>query len=615
MQPHKKQKQIAEEPTDRNGGDPFAIDEALIRHMETTPPFRQVGSHPVLKELRRFCAWLRNTQRRPLAGRFLRDEGVREELNAYAQEQRRRSELNDLFVAMTQLADAAHARTHDPNAVFDMDEALISEFEKEASASLVYPRYARRLARTLRRFSAWLGARGERAVAGRFDELDDDCEVFRKTPGNDVLKTALTHLRTFGEGRSIRPASDRAARDAPSQLADYKLFNATRTALQHLINEQMDVLYKFSQWLHQRSRAGIAGRVHDKTLDTDAAEYARRNPEIARALSSLRRVTPPSVQAEPPAAGASAPPVRASVLPQRPPFSFREPQSSARADSHAMFGPPEARIPHTEAPRDFDLNLEPIELAESAAPSFSGQGSRPVMSAPDLTAWFPMDFDHSGRTVPDYMINLLTRSGSQPGGLPPPHVYIQGRPYVLDLQPARHESTPTNPTGASVGLHPAGLEFPRLPSMGIPGWLSPSEEALSSRPSVAGFRRYARGVAFSSSAGAGPSSRPSASGHTDEEGRPASAVGRGADLPDFGGAVGAIWCHSDWDDGDQDVPVHLETALRERGRWPTEHGAQFTMFCINGEIYTAERRKRQDQGLFASQPSYGVYLNHHPSGD
>lgn len=615
MQPHKKQKQIAEEPTDRNGGDPFAIDEALIRHMETTPPFRQVGSHPVLEELRRFCAWLRNTQRRPLAGRFLRDEGVREELNAYAQEQRRRSELNDLFVAMTQLADAANARTHDPNAVFDMDEALISEFEKEASASLVYPRYARRLARTLRRFSAWLGARGERAVAGRFAELDDDGEVFRKTPGNDILKTALTHLRTFGEGRAIRPASDRAARDAPSQLADYKLFNATRTALQHLINEQMDVLYKFSQWLHQRSRAGIAGRVHDKTLDTDAAEYARRNPEIARALSSLRRVTPPSVQAESPAAGASAPPVRASVLPQRPPFSFRESQSSARADSHAMFGPPEARIPHTEAPRDFDLNLAPIELAEGAAPSFSGQGSQPVMSAPDLTAWFPMGFDHSGRTVPDYMIDLLTRSGSQPGGLPPPHVYIQGRPYVLDLQPARRESTPTNPTGASVGLHPAGLEFPRLPSMGIPGWLSPSEQALSSRPSVAGFRRYARGVAFSSSAGAGPSSRPSASGHTDEEGRPASAVGRGADLPDFGGAVGAIWCHSDWDDGNQDVPGHLETALRERGRWPTEHGAQFTMFCINGEIYTAERRKRQDQGLFASQPSYGVYLNHHPSGD
>lgn len=614
MQPHKKQKQIAEEPTDGNGGDPFAIDEALIRHMETTPPFRNPGRHPILEELRRFCAWLRNTQRRPLAGRFFRVEGAREELNAYAQEQRT-SELNGLFFAITQIAEAAQARTRDPNAAFDMDEALISEFEKEASVSLVYPRYAQRLARTLRRFSAWRAARGGRAVAGRFDELDDDCEVFRKTPGNDVIKTALTHLRTFGEGRSIRPAKDRSAREAPSQLADYKLFKVTRTALQHLINEQMDVLYKFSQWLHQRSRAGIAGRVHDKTLDTDAAEYARRNPKIARALRSLRRVTPRSVQAEPPAAGAGAPPVRASVLPQRPPFSFREPQSSARADSHAMSGPPEARIPHTEAPRDFDLNLAPIELAESAAPSFSGQGSQPAISAPDLTAWFPMGFDHSDRTVPDYMINPLARSGSQPGGLQPPHVYIHGRPYVLDWQPARRESTPTNPTGASVGLHPAGLEFPRLPSMWIPGWLSPSEEASSSRPSGAGFRRYARGVAFSSSAGAGPSSRPSASGHTDQEGRPASAVGRGADLPDFGDVVGAVWCHSDWDDGNQDVPGHLETALRERGRWPTEHGAQFTMFCINGEIYTAERRKRQDQGLFASQPSYGVYLNHHPPGD
>lgn len=611
MQPPKKQKKIAEEPSDRNDGAPFPIDEVLIRYMETTPPFRQIGSHPVLEELRRFCAWLRNTQRRPLAGRFLRDEGVREELNAYAQEQRRRSELNDLFVAMTQLADAANARTHDPNAVFDMDEALVSEFEKEASASLVYPRYARRLARTLRRFSAWLGARGERAVAGRFAELDDDGEVFRKTPGNDILKTALTHLRTFGEGRAIRPASDRAARDAPSQLADYKLFNTARAAWQHHVNERMDVLYKFSQWLHQRSRAGIAGRVHDKTLDTDAAEYASRNPEIARALRSLRKVTPPSVQAESPAAGAGAPPVGETVLPQQPPFLFAETQPSARADSHAMFGSPEARTPRTEAPGHLELNLVPLELAEGAAPSFSGRGPQPDVSALDLTPWFPLGFDHSHRTVPDYMISPLARSGSQPQ-----HVYIGGRPYVPDWQPTRRESTPSNPTGASVGLHPAGLERPTLSSMAPPGWLSLSQEASSSRPSGTGFRRYEGGTAFSSSAGAGPSSRPSASGRIDQEGRPASAAGRGADLPDFGDAVGAIWCHSDWDDGNQEVPGHLETALRESGHWPTAHGAQITMFCINREIYTAERHKRQDPNrLFASQPSYGVYLTHHPPGD
>lgn len=389
------------------------------------------------------------------------------------------------------------------------------------------------------------------------------------------LKRA-SHRLTYSDAHRVRGI----AMDAATM---HRMPLAARVALQHLVNEQMDVLYKFSQWLHQRNSAGIAGRVHEKALDANAAEYAHRNPEIVRALSSLRQVTPPSVQAEPPAAGAGPPPVGESVLPHQPPFSFPEAQSSARADSHAMSGPPEAHIPHTETPGQFDLNLAPIELSESAPHSFSGHGPQPEMSAPDLTPWFPLGFDHSDRIVPDYMINPLARS-SQPGGSHPRHVYVHGRPYVPDWEATRRAGD----------LLRKRRRRPRRPG---PASEDTSEEPRSRRLRGLG-RRPGRQPLDAPIRKAGPH-RPLGAERT----CPISEMM----LALFGATATGTTA--------KDVPGHLETALRERGRWPTEHGAQITMFCINGEIYTAERRKRQDQGLFASQPSYGVCLTHHPPGD
>ncbi|MCA6107945.1 hypothetical protein [Bradyrhizobium cenepequi] len=65
--------------------------------------------------------------------------------------------------------------------------------------------------------------------------------------------------------------------------------------------------------------------------------------------------------------------------------------------------------------------------------------------------------------------------------------------------------------------------------------------------------------------------------------------------------VGNIWTHSDWDDGNKEVPPRLEDALRERQRLPSARGQEITIFKIHSHLYTAELRNGRS------------YLTHHTS--
>ncbi|MGY3622031.1 hypothetical protein ACVJGD_008227 [Bradyrhizobium sp. USDA 10063] len=582
----------------------------------------------LVEPLRRFCAWLRNTRRRPLAGRFLGEEELNTDLQAYAREQPNERDL--VGFAIIQLGALAGMRTGNPAAPFDIDEALISQFQDEAEATFGRRHsYGRRLADALRGLSAWLGNTGNLPMAGRFRALDVDCEAYRNgTRGGQsvapryagFVRPALTHLQGLGEGQ---PVTHRAVARV-GFAEDTRLVESFAKKLHDLVTRHAELLFNFIQWLHQMDKAPMDGRVHDETLDRDTDEYARIEPDIIHAVKGLRRAFPSREEAAP-SAGAGAPPLvqTGEIVPPRRTLSlFPEAPSSARAEPYPTYGAPAAPIEYGGAlsqgappavqmgeivppRRTLSLFPEAPSSARAEPDAFSGRlaaptrysgapahnlglslsdySSEPRMSAPDLSPWLPLGFEHSVQPVPVSVRDALARDGSLPGSSQPARVYAHGRPYAPEWQVTRREVTPTNPLGASIVLtHPVATE---------PYW--------SASTRVAASLSSAQGA--SSSARARPSSGPSPYPERGYEARPPSAGPGEEELPDFGNVVGNIWTHSDWTVGNKEVPSRLEDALRERKRLPSARGQEITIFQIHSHLYTAELRNDR------------FYLTHHPS--
>ncbi|MBR1164520.1 hypothetical protein [Bradyrhizobium elkanii] len=139
----------------------------------------------------------------------------------------------------------------------------------------------------------WLFENNRGSIAARLDNqsLIGDVQEFTRNGGTKKVHTALDHLRTSESAGGIVPIAGLVElnpypRDA-ALIKEYKHEAATHSAQNYATS-----LSRFSDYLRERNKPGIAARLSEKSLDEDVDGYKKmrgRDPKIGSALTHLRK--------------------------------------------------------------------------------------------------------------------------------------------------------------------------------------------------------------------------------------------------------------------------------------------------------------------------------------
>ncbi|MGV7219596.1 Ulp1 family isopeptidase [Bradyrhizobium sp. UFLA05-112] len=139
----------------------------------------------------------------------------------------------------------------------------------------------------------WLFENGKKTIAARLNDesLAADVEEFIKKGGTKKVRKALDHLRTSESAGGVVPITGIVKLSPYPQdaalIRQYK--NETRTATGR---NNATALTRFSDYLREKSKRTIAGRLSDKSLENDVDEYKTSvgyDPKIVSALGRLRK--------------------------------------------------------------------------------------------------------------------------------------------------------------------------------------------------------------------------------------------------------------------------------------------------------------------------------------
>ncbi len=139
----------------------------------------------------------------------------------------------------------------------------------------------------------WLFENKKGTIAARLDDqsLRNDVEEFIKAGGTNKVRTALDHLRTSEIAGGVVPiAGVVKLTPYPEDAALIRQFkNETRTATGR---NNATALTRLSDYLREKNKPSIAGRLSDKSLDNDVGDYKKRpgyDRSIGYALGRLRQ--------------------------------------------------------------------------------------------------------------------------------------------------------------------------------------------------------------------------------------------------------------------------------------------------------------------------------------
>ncbi|MER9204249.1 hypothetical protein NKH74_35340, partial [Mesorhizobium sp. M0933] len=149
-------------------------------------------------------------------------------------------------------------------------------------------------------FGRWLFDNNKPGFAARLDALDQDLREYVSKSGSSDVAVALGRLKTWAGGAPVRgravlnpdPADAVLIREYTAALI--KAYEAAPTGPNpRAIEAYGSALRRFSQYLVENKKPGIAARLHEGSLDEDAKRYTISSGDRRMAaLAHLRKSAP-----------------------------------------------------------------------------------------------------------------------------------------------------------------------------------------------------------------------------------------------------------------------------------------------------------------------------------
>ncbi|MGL3104262.1 hypothetical protein [Bradyrhizobium sp. BR 1432] len=315
---------------------------------------------------------------------------------------------------------------HSNRPVYSQDALIISRLELALIKGNAAKRTAGNNVSNLLTLDRWLFENRKGAIAARLDDqsLAADVEEFIKKGGTKKVRKALDHLRTSESAGGVVPIAG-AVKLTPhpedaALIRQYK--NETRTGTGQ---NNATALTRFSDYLREKNKPNIAGRLSDKSLDNDVDDYKKRpgyDPKIVSALGRLRKSQ----------AGAQAIEVERHVPPA--PCSedavLAEPTFIGDAATQHSLSEGASSWPEVLRAEGHDEDL-PLESMDEADPSSPFQSSTQVGASPagdplivqqSVQDHSPTPYDKDGGTMLGVSLAQSARSAG---------VYVDGGPLPL----------------------------------------------------------------------------------------------------------------------------------------------------------------------------------------
>ncbi|MER8936635.1 hypothetical protein NKI33_27240, partial [Mesorhizobium opportunistum] len=189
---------------------------------------------------------------------------------------------------------------HDKGPLYSNDATLV-EGLRSAYAGKVNESTVTRRVNSLLGFSRWLLENNKPGFAARLDALDQDLREYVSKSGSSDVAVALGRLKTWAGGAPVRdravlnpdPADAVLIKEyAAALIKEYKEAPATGPN-PRTIEAYGSALRRFSQYLVENKKPGIAARLHEGSLDEDAKRYTISSGDRRMAaLAHLRKSAP-----------------------------------------------------------------------------------------------------------------------------------------------------------------------------------------------------------------------------------------------------------------------------------------------------------------------------------
>ncbi|MER8377621.1 hypothetical protein NKH03_34525, partial [Mesorhizobium sp. M1406] len=183
------------------------------------------------------------------------------------------------------------------------NDATVVEGLRSAYAGKAKERTVTDHVNSLLGFGRWLFANNKPGFAARLDDplLDQDLKEYQRESGSSNVAVALGRLKTWAGGAPVRdrPALNPDPADAvlikeytAALIKEHK--EAPATGLNpKTIEAYGSALRRFSQYLVENKKPGIAARLHEGSLDEDAKRYKDSSGDRRMAaLAHLRKSAP-----------------------------------------------------------------------------------------------------------------------------------------------------------------------------------------------------------------------------------------------------------------------------------------------------------------------------------
>ncbi|MER8563926.1 hypothetical protein NKH46_36685, partial [Mesorhizobium sp. M1204] len=188
---------------------------------------------------------------------------------------------------------------HDKGPLYSNDATLV-EGLRSAYAGKVNESTVTRRVNSLLGFGRWLFDNNKPGFAARLDALDQDLREYVSKSGSSDVAVALGRLKTWAGGAPVRgravlnpdPADAVLIREYTAALI--KAYEAAPTGPNpRAIEAYGSALRRFSQYLVENKKPGIAARLHEGSLDEDAKRYTISSGDRRMAaLAHLRKSAP-----------------------------------------------------------------------------------------------------------------------------------------------------------------------------------------------------------------------------------------------------------------------------------------------------------------------------------
>ncbi|MET2832810.1 Ulp1 family isopeptidase [Mesorhizobium shangrilense] len=269
----------------------------------------------------------------------------------------------------------------------------------------------------------WLFENNKPSLAARFDDesLTRDVQEFERKGGPSSVVTALANLKAAASGPILEgyPHEALVQKYQASAFANNVPSNTTR--------RYAHALTRFSEYLRENNKPGIAARIHEESLDEDVRRYkdSGGDQKIGAALVHLQKFLPRAALGREFALAAHP---EGTVGMDASPIGDAAAQHSAPQEA---FGWPE-KLPGEGNEDDVVLPSSPVPTAHHhQAPDFGG-------------AVRHSNWRHGDQRAPDELMGALDRSS-----LPPGDVATEPRLSEIDNSGARVlMQAPTHQAGA-----------------------------------------------------------------------------------------------------------------------------------------------------------------------